>query len=228
MQTFKLQLQRPNLIVWTFILVPLVGVALLLLLLLNLPFHLTDWMILIGSFVFMGLMIAITLWLITKKLSVPCAITVDEKGLRYVLLKSTFFSGRKEFFSTWDNIDNISENLNTQKNMNFYLVRFKEPSFTISLDCSKEHEAEGVAFYKLLIFYTNLYNETNTAKPITTKGFYESRWAKTLTHITLATLVVVLGCKLYNSTAISWWNVAAFGAFAISWLANVYANKKRK
>jgi|GEM_PF-5554421 len=221
-------MQRTNLVVWTLILVPLTGVALLLLFVLNFDGPLPDWAILTGSFVFMALLIACTLWIISHKVVIPCAVTIDEKGLRYVLLRNSFLYPRKEFFAPWDNVENISETLNMQNNTSFYQISFKQPSFTINLDAIKGHEEEATTFYQQLIYFKNVYNVSHAQKEITSKGFYDSWWAKALTHVTYIFILLIICIKLYKPAIFSWWRVAGFCAFAITWLINFYANTKKK
>lgn len=228
MKTFKLQMQRTKMVVLTLFIVPLSGVALLLSFLLNYDQPIPDWALLTGSFVFMALLIVATVWVTKHKAVVPCSIIIDENGLKYILQKKSFLYRRKEFFATWDNIKNIGESFNVQTSTSFYQISFKQPSFTINLDAIKGQEEDATTFYQQLVYFKNLYNVSHAQKEITSKGFYDSWWARALTHVTYVFILLIIGIKLFKPEVLTWWRIAGFCAFAITWLINFHANARKK
>ncbi|MGG9971908.1 hypothetical protein ACQ33O_08965 [Ferruginibacter sp. SUN002] len=227
--SYLLKFQQNNKIALVLILVPVLGVLLLLLPLVLLNINLPEWGLFGIIMLAIVLVVIFTIYLVVKKTTVDCNVYLSEEGFGYELQQSSFLYSRKKFFSSWENISNISDNIDTKNDLIFYQVSFTDPKFTATFNYKQDHEADIQAFWSDLMRYKNQFNLVHkNGKQISDVGFYETRTAWLLTQITYLLLLGVFFVKVVYPYAISWWRVISFIAFALLWLVNYHTNRLRK
>jgi hypothetical protein len=136
-----------------------------------------DWAIITIIVIFLVLMAGSVVLIATKQLTVPCKMTVTSFGISYEFERRNIFYRRNNFFSGWENVTNISENINNGQE-NFYRITFTNPAFTINLSPIKGKSEQAEAFFEELTYYQEQYNLSHIGAPIKSKNFYQSYWAK--------------------------------------------------
>ncbi|MES2431039.1 MAG: hypothetical protein V4556_08880 [Bacteroidota bacterium] len=228
-ETYTLRYQQNTKIAMVLILVPVIGVLLILLPLGLITIDLPDW--LVFGLIMIGIIsvVAFTIYLVMKKTIVDCCVRLTKDGFEYELTESSFLYRRKKFFSSWENISNISDNLDTKNDLTFYQVSFISPDFTASFNYKPGYENDVLTFWNHLLYYKNEFNlQHKNNKQIGNKGFYDTRAAWILTQVTYLALLGILYIKLVYPDMLNWWRAIGFMAFALVWLGNYHTNRKRK
>ena len=231
MQKFEVKYSLQGKIVLVLIVIPLLWTIPLFAAVILIP-GMAEWMIMVlVALMLLGAIIS-TLRIVNKQLTIPCQVMMDENKLEVKLLHHSFLYTITHYEAEWNNIENVSSNIDTQNNKRFYQVSFRNPAKTICLSpddviTSNEEETE---FGKSLMGYVNQFNSgnnTSSALKIHSKGFYDSWWAKLLTFFAWTMTTVVIVAKISNPGGISIWKAMGFLTYSAIWLTAYYANRKR-
>lgn len=227
--SYQLRFQQNSKIALVLVLVPIVGVLVILLPLAFIDIVLPEWALFIFVMIAIIMVVLFTIFLVVKKTTVDCSVHLNEEGIQYELLESSFMYPRKKFFSTWDNVSNISDNIDTKNDLIFYQVSFIEPDFTATFNYKQGSEGDVQFFWNDLMRYKNQFNLVHkSGKKIGSRGFYDTKAAWFLTQITYLMLLGVFFMKVTYPDTISWWRIVGFMAFAIMWLVNYHTNRLRR
>lgn len=226
MESFRLSYSKNNLLIVLMVLIPLLGTLLLLYFLLMLPKDFPDWAVYTIIFSALLLMAGAVIFVLTKKITVPCRIDIDQQGVAYQLEKFNPFYRRQHFSSAWDNISNISES-SYNGQANYYQITFINPAFTINLSPIKGNELEAEQFFETISAYQENYNLAHQTSPILAKNFYQSNWARFLTWIFYAVTLTVLILLFTNSTRLDWYRPISLLCIGSIWISNYYRNTKK-
>ena len=186
-----------------------------------------DWII--WAIIFSGLifMIFSIVWVLTKQLTTPCTVTMNENGISFELEKRNLFYRLNSHFSGWENVDNISETLGNGSGNFFYQVKFKNPNFTANFSPIKTEEADAEKFFATLSYYQDSYNLSHALKPINSKSFYDTFWARSVTWLFYIMVIVIIILAFTTSKAVGWWRTVSVLCFGSIWVANYYHNTKK-
>lgn len=227
--TYRLRFQQNSKIATVLILVPILGVLLITLPLTILKSALPEWMIFGIVMLSVFLIVCFTIYLVINKTTVDCIVRLTEEGFQYELLESSFMYTRKKFFSTWDNVSNISDSADTKNDLTFYQISFIAPSFTATFNFKQGYESDVHFFWNELQRYKNQFNIVRAKNGlIDSKGFYDTRSAWLLTQIAYLTMLALMFMKLTYSDAISWWRIAIFAVLTTTWLVNYHINRAKR
>jgi hypothetical protein len=226
METFRLLYNKTNVIILAIVAIPIVSVGLLFACLFNLPRNSPDWLVIGIICVYLVLLVLGVLYGINKKASIPCKVTVNEKGVGFEFEKSSFLYKIDKFFSGWENITNISENFYDGE-ANFYRITFNNPSFTANFSAIKGEEAGAEKFYSELAYYQELYNLNHQEAPIRSKNFYETIWARLITWLFYSMAILVIAMYFLSPKAFEWYRTISLFCFGSIWIGNYYKNTKK-
>ncbi|UEG49005.1 hypothetical protein LK994_10190 [Ferruginibacter lapsinanis] len=226
---YQLRFQQNSKIALVLVVVPIVGVLLMLFPLAFLNVEIPEWglftIIMIGIIFIVGF----TIYLVINKTVVDCNVTINADGFRYELQGASFMYPRKIFFSTWDNISNISDSTDTKSSLTFYQVGFISPAFTATFNFRQGYESDVHFFWSDLQRYKNHYNiQHGKMKRIGSKNFYDAGWAWLLTQLIYLMLLSIAVIKFNYPDLLSWWRITGFVCFALIWLVNYHTNRKQK
>lgn len=230
MQRFEVKYSLSGKIVLVLIVIPLLWTIPLFVAIALMP-DMPEWMILLLVVILLGAIIT-TLRLLNNRLTVPCEVTMNDERLEVKLLRHSFLYTITHYEAEWNNIENVSSNIDTQNNKRFYQVRFRKPAKTISLspDDIIESADEETEFGKILLSYVNKFNNISTAAAlkIHSKGFYDSWWAKLLTFFAWTMTALIVIAAFTKHSGINTWKVIGFFAYCIIWLTAYYTNRKKQ
>jgi len=158
MQTFYLNYHKNSTLLFCMVSAPISIAGLTLAVLLNLPHTVSQYVfisIIIASFL---LMIILLKWLINTKIIINAEISLNHKGLHFKLKKDTFFYQTKDFFSGWENVDNVEEIFCSKTGKYFYKIKFTNPNFIANFSAIGDDQYEADRFYTELTYYQETYS----------------------------------------------------------------------
>lgn len=226
---YQLRFQQNCKIAIVLVIVPIIGVLILLLPLAIISTDVPDWLLFICIMLGIIFIVGVTIYLVINKTVVDCWVTLNADGFQYELQQSSFMYARKKFFTTWDNISNISDNTDTKSSLTFYQVGFTSPRFTATFNFKQGCESDVQFFWNDLQRYKNQFNLEHAAKKqISDKGFYNAKWAWLLTQLTYVIFLALAVIKFNFPDILSWWRIAGFLCIASVWLINYHINRSKK
>ncbi len=226
MKLFRLSYNKTNVIILATVVIPVLSIGLLFTFLFSLPKHTPDWIIISIICISLILMAGAVLYFVTKKAVIPCKITVNDYGVSFKLEHSSFIYKRDDFYSSWENITNVSEN-DYNGEANFYRITFKNPSFTANFSAIKGEEAEAEEFYSELVYYQELYNLNHQEAPIQSRNFYETIWARLITWLFYLMIMIITTLYITSSKEMDWYRTISLLCFGSIWVGNYYRNTKK-
>jgi hypothetical protein len=232
MQTYQVVFSRTPMIVFVMVVVPLVIVGAFitpLIVLRDIP----DWLVITLIVAGITAAIVVSLLLIKHWVTVPAELQMDESGLRIQLIKRSPIYMRKTYSAPWNGLSNVSSNFNPQQGKRFYLISFRNPAVTVSVEPGEITNAEReTAFGDVLLGYVASFNSSlGTEEPaavIRQRGFYDAWWARLITALAWLMMITVVVLYCFNPEAIPVWRLFQVLFFSIIWLTSYYANKRRR
>lgn len=226
---YQLRFQQNSKIAIVLVIVPIIGVLIMLLPLALIPTELPEWLLFVCIMLGIIFIVGFTIYLVINKTVVDCWVTVNADGFQYELQQSSFMYSRKKFFSAWDNISNISDSTDTKSSLTFYQVGFTSPKFTATFNFKQGYESDVQFFWNDLQQYKNQFNiEHATTRRISSKGFYDTKWAWVLTQLTYLMFLVLAVVKINFPDTLTWWRMTGFLCVASVWLINYHTNRSKK
>jgi len=187
--------------------------------------ELSDWAPLILAVVTVGISLVAVRLLYLRYAAIPAVVLLDEAGIAIRLQRPSPFY-QMEYSATWDNISNVSSNVESRQLRRFYVISFRSSGKTVQL-IPDEYADESLetAFGEALLSFVGHYNEQQVSAPeklIRRRGFYQAFWSKALT--VLAMIACFLGPGLYfgASDKIHGWHAWLILSFGLTWLGVYY------
>lgn len=231
-QTFTVSFSRAGAIVFILVAIPVLTVAVFLTGIMALAGKAPEWVVIAVIILMMATAIGGVL-LILKKWGTPEAhVRMDDSGITIRLLRRSPFYSRSGYASPWEEIENVSTNIDTQHNRRFYQLSFREPlATTVSLSPPDVvDENTETPFGEALLSHVARFNNAHSQQPgalIKRKGFYNTGWAKALTILAYAMMVALIAMKILKPETVDTWRIVQVAAFSVMWLASYHANNRR-
>ncbi|MEO6833510.1 MAG: hypothetical protein ABI378_13070 [Chitinophagaceae bacterium] len=229
-QTFSVTFSRNIATILVLITLPLVTVGFFIVPLVLLP-ELPEWVIFTTICIALGGAILLMIRFLKRYVTVPAEVAVSESGINIKLLKSTPVYFRKVYTSTWEGIENVSSNVDTQQERQFYLVRFRNPAKTVSLMTDEVASADQeTPFGEALLGFVSRYNDSHQSTPnqlIHHRGFFDGLWATALTIFSYLAIIGVFYGYFTNRETFGFWRVIQVLCFSGAWLIAYHTNRHR-
>jgi hypothetical protein len=211
--------------------VPLLVAAIFTLPLVSIP-RLPGWMILASSFLMMFVAIISVKYVIRKWGAVNAEVAMDDKNITIRLLQRSPFYSRREYASTWEDLENVSSNIDPRHGVRFYMISFRNPSVTVTLTPTEEIDVEAeTAFGDVLLEYVshfNAENQTQQKASIHRRGFYEAWWAKAITLCVYLIIPLAMIVHFTIPEKVSTWRLVQVFCIGFGWLIVYHTNQRKK
>jgi len=231
MQTFPVKLSRTPVTVAILVLIPLLAAAIFIGPLLLFP-NLADWVVMATIIVMMISAIWIVKYIIKNYASANAEVDMDENGIQVRLTGRSMFYRRKNYNSSWQGLENVSSNLDSQHNRRFYSIGFRRPQITLNVMPEDEvSDEEETPFGAALLEHVARYNsasEQSSETKIRQQGFYDTWWAHGITLFACLVMGAALVLHFLTPERVSSWRLLQ--AFCVSgmWLGTYYVNRRQR
>ena len=157
MQTFTLNYHKNSMLLLSMLFIPISYSGLTLAVLLKLQPLVAEWIIFLIIVLSFLLMILLLRWVVYSQVKVQCKVSLDDKGISFRLQKNSFLYRYVDFYSGWENVNNISEIFCSRTGNYFYRLTFKNPFFSANFSAIKNGETEADKFFSELNYYKETY-----------------------------------------------------------------------
>jgi hypothetical protein len=176
MQTFTLNYHKNSMLLLSMLCIPILYSGLTLAILLKLQPSIADWLIFVIIASSLLMMILLLRWVIYSQIMVQSKVSINDKGISFKLQKNSFLYRYVDFYSGWENVNNISEIFCSRTGNYFYRITFKNPFFSANFSAIKNGEAEAEKFFSELDYYKETYGLFLPKSKIKSKAAHNT-WA---------------------------------------------------
>ena len=237
MTTFSEQMRSYTLLyskIWKQV-VAMVAVPLLIILPFTLMLtrykNLNDAILLVMSFLIMGVMILLTLYAVFKQAMVQAEIKIIKEGLQITFKRKTLFNWHDEKFISFNNLVFVSDDIDINNSREFFTLKVKGESGKMILIAPKKAPKGEIENFSLeLSAAVEQYNVSHPGlfSPIKTGSFYAGKFAIILSWLLIAAAFLSTIIKIINPSSVEWYRLLWLYVIAASWLANFYVVKKKQ
>jgi hypothetical protein len=234
MKNYTLEYTKPLTQVLFLVLYPILALVLFFGALMLFDDFFTDGELIVPSIVaFMLLLLASSLFIVKRYVTIPATLAFDENGMHLQLDRRNMFYSFNSITCGWDNVKNVTGNFDQRTNRHFLSVTFKNPSGSnIMFTINKEDDAQIDIIWKEMYDHIANYNKTViTEAKISTRGFYAGPWMRLLAYAGICMIVSFSIILLYAPSFRTTENVlklVALMAFLIPFLVNYFQSHKRE
>ena len=193
--------------------------------------NLDDLTLLVLSFLIMGVMILVTLYVVFKQAMVESYVSITGEGLQIVFKRRTLFNWKYEKLIPFGDLAFVSDDIDTNNSREFFTLKVKgETGKIILIAPKKAPQGEMENFSLELAAAVKAYNANYPAidTRIKTGSFYTGKFAIILNWVLIIAAVFFTVVKIMNPSSVDWYRLVWLYVVAGSWLANFYFVKKKQ
>lgn len=182
---------------------------------------------------FMLLLLASSIFIVKRYVTIPATLSFDENGLVLKLDRRNMFYSFNSIACGWDNVKNVTGNFDQRTNRHFLSLTFKIPTGSnVMFTFSKDDDAQIDVIWKEMFDHIGNYNKTVTTEAqISTRGFYAGPWMRLLAYAGICMVSAFSVIFIYAPSFRTTENVLkliALLAFLIPFLVNYFQSHKRE
>lgn len=200
-------------------------------LILTLYQDLSDTIVFIAIFAFMGVMILLTLYVVFRQAMVAVAITINDSAIEIYFKNKTIFNWIRKKEILLSDVEFVSDDEDVAHNSRrFFTIKSrKETGKIILLAPRNMSPGEGEAFSLELNTAVENFNQQGITanSPIRQVSFFTGGFAKILTICFIIIMVIATIIKIIDPSKIEWYKLVWMYVLAASWFANVFIAKRK-
>lgn len=190
-----------------------------------------EWLILVLSFVSIGIAIAATLYLTFRVLLATCTVQVKQEGLLVTLSKPNPLY-RHSFLHPWNTLINMSVNRDSSSSKPFIQIKSTEAPHNYILTPSKAETIDPdnwELWLDMKQMADTINSDRNPKEQITFTGFYSGWWAKILAigGILICSTGFVLKIGGFDAE-LSWWKLLSLSTITVLFSLSVWSTWKQE
>ena len=162
MSSYQVKYHKNSVLIIAMAGIPVFFISLMFYFLFNIPTPSSELLILGLTVLLVTVIFSLLIWVKNTQIFVAAKVSLNDDGITIKLKRTSFLYRRTVFFSSWKNVDKITEMFDNHNGGFFYQIAFKSPNFVVNLGVLKNADAEAQQFFKALQYYQEhkITNET--------------------------------------------------------------------
>ncbi|KLT64527.1 hypothetical protein [Pedobacter sp. BMA] len=153
MSSYKVKYHKNSVLLIAMAGIPVFFISLMFYFLFNIPTPSSELVILLLTALLVATIFSLLIWIKNTQIFVAAKVSLENEGITIKLKRTSFLYRRTMVFSSWKNIDRITEMFDNHNGGVFYQIAFKSPNYVINLGALKHADAEAIQFFRELQYY---------------------------------------------------------------------------